>query len=297
MPVARIVQLSAELESKRIAEKIRYIEQHVPSGIINQDFYDNIEKAKTPLLKIYHYHCNHLGTPQELSDEKGDVIWLSYDRAWGGSFDSLYKQQFVDNFAVSENELQPFKFQGQTLDIETGLHYNRFRYYDSDVGMFVSRDPIELLGGNNTFQYAPNPTGWTDPYGLNRVLIRYVSKVEAKLIKTNHGFVQNIGANGKLSKKAIWVNDGSNWNPTKSCYRVKVTLNESGSKLMDKDVKDISEVDYKETGHPLGVLTKKNEIGAKGIGIDLLPKINKNVIDVEVEQYNKREKKWQKCIL
>ena len=238
-----------------------------------------------------------MGTPQELTSQDGDVVWLSYDRAWGGSFDSLYKQQFVDNFAVKENELQPFKFQGQSLDVETGLHYNRFRYYDSDVGMFVSRDPIELLGGNNTFQYAPNPTGWTDPYGLNRVLIRYVSKVEAKLIKTNHGFVQNIGANGKLSKKAIWVNDGSNWNPTKSCYRVKVTLNESGSKLMDKDVKDISEVDYKETGHPLGVLTKKNEIGAKGIGIDLLPKINKNVIDVEVEQYNKREKKWQKCIL
>ena len=170
MPVARIVQLSAELESKRIAEKIRYIEQHVPSGIINQDFYDNIEKAKEPLVKIYYYHCNHLGTPQELSDEKGDIVWLSYDRAWGGSFDSLYKQQFVDNFAISENELQPFKFQGQSLDIETGLHYNRFRYYDSDVGMFVSRDPIGLMGGDNVFAYAPNPIGWFDPLGLKRCL-------------------------------------------------------------------------------------------------------------------------------
>ena len=80
---------------------------------------------------------NHLGTPQELTNQDGDVIWLSYDRAWGGSFDTLYKQQFVDNFAISENELQPFKFQGQSLDTETGLHYIRFRYFDSDVGMFV----------------------------------------------------------------------------------------------------------------------------------------------------------------
>ena len=296
-PVARVVQLASHIEQKRLADIAYETRRFVRIGESEETINQRIQDKSQPLINIYHYHCNHLGTPQELSDEKGDIVWLSYDRAWGGSFDSLYKQQFVDNFAISENELQPFKFQGQTLDIETGLHYNRFRYYDSDVGMFVSRDPIELLGGNNTFQYAPNPTGWTDPYGLNRVLIRYVSKVEAKLIKTNHGFVQNIGANGKLSKKAIWVNDGSNWNPTKSCYRVKVTLNESGSKLMDKDVKDISEVDYKETGHPLGVLTKKNEIGAKGIGIDLLPKINKNVIDVEVEQYNKREKKWQKCIL
>ena len=168
VPVARIVQLSEVLEKQRIAEKILYVEQHVPYGIVNQEFYDNIKKAKEPLVKIYYYHCNHLGTPQELSDEKGDIIWLSYDRAWGGNFDTLYKQQFVDNFAISENELQPFKFQGQTLDIETGLHYNRFRYYDSDVGMFVQRDPIGLLGGDNVFSYAPNPVEWIDPLGLNK---------------------------------------------------------------------------------------------------------------------------------
>ena len=173
-PVARVVQLSEALEKQRIAEKILYIQQHVPSGVINQDFYDRIEQAKTPLLKIYHYHCNHLGTPQELTNQDGDVIWLSYDRAWGGSFDTIYKQQFIDNFSLDENELQPIKFQGQSLDVETGLHYNRFRYYDSDVGMFISRDPIGLLGGNNVFQYAPNPIGWIDPWGLSSSdLIRY----------------------------------------------------------------------------------------------------------------------------
>ncbi|WP_290004285.1 RHS repeat domain-containing protein [Faucicola atlantae] len=168
-PIARIVQLSESLEKQRIDEKILYVEQHVPYGIINQDFYDRIEQAKTPLVKIYHYHNNHLGTPQELSDDKGDIVWLSYDRAWGGSFDTIYKQQFIDNFALNEFELQPFKFQGQSLDTETGLHYNRFRYYDSDVGMFISRDPIGLMGGSNVFQYAPNPTQWIDPFGLAKL--------------------------------------------------------------------------------------------------------------------------------
>ena len=96
------------------------------------------------------------------------MIWLSYDRAWGGSFETIYKPQFIDNWAISESELQPIKFQGQSLDVETGLHYNRFRYYDSDVGMFISRDPIGLLGGSNVFQYAPNPIGWIDPVGLSR---------------------------------------------------------------------------------------------------------------------------------
>lgn len=46
------------------------------------------------------------------------------------------------------------------------MHYNRFRYYDSDVGVFIQRDPIGLLDGNNVFQYAPNPVGWVDPWGL-----------------------------------------------------------------------------------------------------------------------------------
>ena len=138
----------------------------MPSGIVTEEVLDNIEKAKQPLVKIYHYHVNHLGTPQELSDEKGDIVWLSYDRAWGGSFDTIYEPQFIDNWAISESELQPIKFQGQSLDVETGLHYNRFRYYDSDVGMFISRDPIGLLGGNNVFQYAPNPVMWIDPWGL-----------------------------------------------------------------------------------------------------------------------------------
>ena len=150
--------------------------------VINQRIADKSQ----PILKIYHYHCNHLGTPQELSDEKGDIVWLSYDRAWGGSFDTLYKQQFVDNFAVSENELQPFKFQGQTLDIETGLHYNRFRYYDSDVGMFVSRDPIGLNGGYNIFQYVMNPTEWVDPTGL----LNYRDKFWNRVGQTNRSKYQ-----------------------------------------------------------------------------------------------------------
>ena len=34
------------------------------------------------------------------------------------------------------------------------------------MGMFTTRDPIGLTGGTNVFQYAPNPTGWIDPFGL-----------------------------------------------------------------------------------------------------------------------------------
>ena len=94
-------------------------------------------------LRIYHYHTDHLGTPQELTNDRGEVVWLNYQMAWGGSFSQLNHVYNLDGLDISADELQPFRFQGQFFDGETGLHYNRFRYYDSDVGMFVSRDPIE----------------------------------------------------------------------------------------------------------------------------------------------------------
>ncbi|TPQ30102.1 type IV secretion protein Rhs, partial [Burkholderia ubonensis] len=57
-------------------------------------------------------------------------------------------------------------FQGQWGDDETGLHYNRYRYYDPHSGRFVSKDPIGLQGGPNIYQYVPNPITWADPLGL-----------------------------------------------------------------------------------------------------------------------------------
>ncbi|WP_241152681.1 RHS repeat-associated core domain-containing protein, partial [Pseudomonas viridiflava] len=57
-------------------------------------------------------------------------------------------------------------FQGQYFDAETGLHYNRHRYYNPGNGRFLTPDPIKLAGGLNNYQYVPNPTGWVDPLGL-----------------------------------------------------------------------------------------------------------------------------------
>ncbi|WP_339454378.1 RHS repeat-associated core domain-containing protein, partial [Pseudomonas sp. EA_5y_Pfl2_R50] len=62
---------------------------------------------------------------------------------------------------------QPLRFQGQYFDGESGLHYNRHRYYDPRLGRYLTPDPIKLAGGLNQYQYVPNPTGWVDPLGLS----------------------------------------------------------------------------------------------------------------------------------
>ncbi|MFP2470843.1 RHS repeat-associated core domain-containing protein, partial [Pseudescherichia vulneris] len=58
------------------------------------------------------------------------------------------------------------RFVGQYADAESGLHYNRFRYYDSETGQYLSPDPIGLAGGVNPYGYVHNPLSWVDPLGL-----------------------------------------------------------------------------------------------------------------------------------
>jgi RHS repeat-associated protein len=105
--------------------------------------------------KTYHYHLDHLGTPRELTDDQGKIVWKVRYKTYG-------------NVAVKEVEEieNNLRFQGQYFDEETGLHYNRFRYYNPNTGQFITQDPIGLLGGVNNYQYAPNPVGWVDPFGL-----------------------------------------------------------------------------------------------------------------------------------
>ncbi|MCK0206367.1 RHS repeat domain-containing protein [Ornithobacterium rhinotracheale] len=96
-------------------------------------------------IPLFHYHNDHLGTPNELSDNEGNIIWLADYQAWGNTAKVVWNEIKLGSYAVARDELQPIRFQGQYIDQETGLHYNRFRYYDADVGMFISHDPIGLL--------------------------------------------------------------------------------------------------------------------------------------------------------
>jgi len=61
---------------------------------------------------------------------------------------------------------QPIRFQGQYHDEESGLYYNRYRYYAPELGRYVSQDPIGLLGGMNGYSYPSKPTQHTDALGL-----------------------------------------------------------------------------------------------------------------------------------
>lgn len=155
-PVARLMWLRDDMPQPINDEPI--IKQDNPHLPVEVELKSNIQ--------VYHYHNDQLGTPNEMTNEKGEVVWLADYEAWSNTAKVVWREEKLEQLQVSVDELQPIRFQGQSFDTETGLHYNRFRYFDPDLGMFTARDPIGLMGGDNVFAYAPNPTGFIDPLGL-----------------------------------------------------------------------------------------------------------------------------------
>ena len=94
--------------------------------------------------------------PLRFYNQTGQLTWQSPKRTlWGKAY------QAHDELGLNE-----LRFAGQQYDAESGLCYNRFRYYHPDSGCYLSPDPLGLQGGLNTHAYVPNPTGWVDPLGL-----------------------------------------------------------------------------------------------------------------------------------
>jgi RHS repeat-associated protein len=115
---------------------------------------------------VYHFHNHINGAPEELTNEAGEIIWQGRYGSWG----NLALQRVEARLAPERGREgvispQPLRMQGQYEDVETGLYYNTFRYYDPDIGRFISEDPIGLWGGTNLYQFAPNADGWVDPWG------------------------------------------------------------------------------------------------------------------------------------
>ena len=127
---------------------------------------DPLQRIPQPAARahLFHYHCDQIGTPYMMTDELGEVVWEATYKAWGETQEVIARVSKATG-VVAGNAV---RFQGQQFDEESGLHYNRHRYYDTTTGRFISHDPIGLAGGFNLYQYAPTPTQWIDPLGLVR---------------------------------------------------------------------------------------------------------------------------------
>jgi RHS repeat-associated protein len=103
---------------------------------------------------VRHVLATAQGVPRELVDGAGTTVWSGTCDDWG----RLTREKGAESCRL--------RLPGQLADAETGLHYNRFRYYLPEAGQFISPDPLGFAAGANSFRYAPNPIDWVDPLGL-----------------------------------------------------------------------------------------------------------------------------------
>lgn len=172
------------------------------------------ESPTPPKPEVFHVHVDHLGTPREITDTHGHLVWTANYAAWGKAITAnpprrILTRQGNTVAEVIEEQAEPLecnlRFQGQYADAESGLHYNRFRYYEPELGRFARQDPIGRAGGENLYIYAPNPINMTDPIGLS--YIDHASTnggrgFDIYAICKDGGTVGYIGQTGDLAERA-----------------------------------------------------------------------------------------------
>ena len=108
------------------------------------------------------------GRPLMLFNSEGKTVWRPGQTSlWGLALSLPADTGYPDPRGELDAEADPgLLYAGQWQDAESGLCYNRFRYYEPETGMYLVSDPLGLLGGEQTYRYVPNPSGYVDPLGL-----------------------------------------------------------------------------------------------------------------------------------
>jgi RHS repeat-associated protein len=188
----------------------------------------NVSTQNHAPATVSYYHCDQIGTPRELTDEQGAVTWSATYKAWGrvekeqsykglslaASDGEITSDYASSQAAKSQQTHQPLRLQGQYHDDETGLNYNRFRYYEPEAGRYVSPDPIGLLGGVNSYAYGPNALGWFDPLGLSKKCKKCPcppGTMDPKRINFSQRSVTGDGPKGANTYADIMASGGWDW--------------------------------------------------------------------------------------
>lgn len=145
--------------------------------------------------------------PQAITTSAGATYYVARD-ARSGSVRGLVRPS--DDSTVALYTYTPFgelvpalsvdtvpndlKFAARELDGRTNLYYFRSRYYDPQVGRFISEDPTGLAGGINGYAYAGNdPVNGRDPTGLSMYMtcVTYQSKPATYVYVGGQGGLQS----------------------------------------------------------------------------------------------------------
>ncbi|EPS2512439.1 RHS repeat-associated core domain-containing protein, partial [Escherichia coli] len=120
------------------------------------------------VTRTNHAVSDPTGRPLMLFNSEGKTVWRPGQTSlWGLALSLPADTDYPDPRGELDPEAAPgLLYAGQWRDAESGLCYNRFRYYEPETGMYLVSDPLGLQGGEQTYRYVPNPLGYVDPLGL-----------------------------------------------------------------------------------------------------------------------------------
>lgn len=146
-------RLAGELVDGKQLRLYVYADDTALTPILMVD-YEN-PKAKPESGRVYHVLHDQRGQPIDVRDTTGKSVWHATPAPYG----------FVPSIQ-SAGSYVSIRMPGHFEDFETGLFYNRHRYYDALLGRFIQSDPLGLAGGMNTLAYSVNPLRNVDLQGL-----------------------------------------------------------------------------------------------------------------------------------
>lgn len=141
---------------------------------------DDIISMKDENDNKYYYLHDGLGSMCMLTDKKGDVV-QKYD------YDAFGKPN------VTTEDKNTYKFTSREYDSDSGLYYNRARYYDLETGRFIQKDPL-IIGDMEQSQAISTPIGSCMSYSFMPGLpTRYFSakSINNPIILNNYVYCEN----------------------------------------------------------------------------------------------------------
>ena len=219
---------------------------------------------------------DYLGTPLQAYDKQGNKVWEQ-------ELDIYGRQRKRPSAFI------PFKYQGQYEDAETGLYYNRFRYYDPNVGSYISQDPIGLTGSNPTlYGYVEDPNVLVDILGLTGTYMFTDGKTwyigKGKKDRMGTSMKQRVGGKAKATQ-SLHVDYGDN----KTGFMVEAELMRRKKAVENPNFAN-------RINSPGEKMLANAEINNQALYKDIVKKANKFVKKFnEQKMENKQKMKGKQC--
>ena len=134
-------------------------------------FYDGLSICSIQIdEQSYFLRRNLFQDVTHIYDLNGNLVASYLYDAWGNH--QVFDANGIENTnADFIGNINPIRYRGYYFDVETNLYYLNSRYYDPEVGRFISLDAVDYLApdsihGLNLFAYClNNPIMYSDGSG------------------------------------------------------------------------------------------------------------------------------------